>query len=64
MPKSNADLEFRVSDNYVTEGVNSISPVNYYPESAARAEAGHGSDYVYGPTYNPSTYGMTWSNLP
>lgn len=64
MPKSNNDLEFRAADHYVTEGVNTLNPVNYYPESASRAEAGHGGDYVFGPSYNASNYGMSWAGLP
>lgn len=64
MPKSNNDLEFRAADNYVTEGINSINPSTYYPERVDRAEGGHGGDYVYGPTYNATNYGMNWGPLP
>lgn len=63
MPKSNADLEFRASDNYVAEGLTNIQPLNYYPEPAVRDDAGYGTDYMYGPTYDATTYGMKWSNL-
>ena len=64
MPKSNNDLEFRAADNYVAEGVGNLVPGIYYPERASRAEGGHGGDYVYGPTYNESNYGMNWGLLP